>query len=101
MAKKSGAADKRRERPAEGKRGAQRPRKAGERFSWPFGRRNLVALLAGIAVIVIGYVFLGWGPHDSFVSLNIAPVLLIFGYMVLIPLAILLPAEKKRKTEDR
>jgi uncharacterized membrane protein HdeD (DUF308 family) len=40
-------------------------------------------LIGGLAAIVIGYVFLGFG------SISLAPVLLVLGYCVLVPLALL------------
>jgi hypothetical protein len=48
------------------------------------GRRNLVALGAGVAFLVAGYVLLGAG------STSLAAVLLVLGYCVLFPLAIAL-----------
>jgi len=38
---------------------------------------------AGLVAIVVGYVFLGYG------SISLAPVLLVLGYCVLVPLALL------------
>lgn len=47
------------------------------------GRRNLTLLAIALGVIVIGYVFLAIG------SITIAPLLLVAGYCVLLPWAIL------------
>ena len=44
--------------------------------------RNVI-LIAGMISIVVGYVFLGLG------SISLAPVLLVLGYCVLVPLALL------------
>ncbi|MEW6750834.1 MAG: hypothetical protein AB1505_07635 [Candidatus Latescibacterota bacterium] len=55
----------------------------------PFGRRNGVLFAAGLACIVVGYVLLSIPPADGFLSLTLAPVLLVAGYCVLIPAAIL------------
>ncbi len=67
-------------------------------FTWPFGKRNLVVLVAAILVIALGYVFMAQGPHDSFSSLTLAPLLLVTGYLFLVPLAIIIrdPADKKK-----
>ena len=75
----------------EKKRGVMRK----QMFSWPFGRLNLIVLLAGLIVIVIGYVLLGSGGADSVESLTIAPILLLIGYLVLLPAAILVRDRKK------
>jgi hypothetical protein len=47
------------------------------------GRRNWIAFGAALLVIVVGYIFLANG------SITIAPILLVLGYCVLVPYAIL------------
>jgi hypothetical protein len=49
-----------------------------------FSRRNLMLLGAGLASIILGYVLLG--NADT----TLAPLLLVLGYAVLIPLGIIL-----------
>jgi hypothetical protein len=49
-----------------------------------FSRRNLLLLGGGLASIVLGYVLLG--NADT----TLAPLLLVLGYAVLIPLGIIL-----------
>jgi hypothetical protein len=60
----------------------------------PFTRRNWTLLAVGLATIALGYLALGVPPADGFLSLTLAPLLLVAGYCVLIPLA-LLAREKK------
>lgn len=55
----------------------------------PFGRKNYYIFAAGIFVIILGYIALAQGPADSYLSLSVAPVLLVLGYCVIIPTAIL------------
>ena len=55
----------------------------------PFTRKNWSLAIAGLAVIVLGYVFLRIPPAEGFLSLTLAPVFLVVGYCVLIPMAIL------------
>ncbi len=55
----------------------------------PFTRKNGSLAIAGLAAIALGYVFLSIPPAEGFLSLTLAPVLLVVGYCVLIPLAIL------------
>jgi hypothetical protein len=64
----------------------RRPSKAmaAERQSLRFGLRNLVLGLAGLASLVAGYWLLSQG------SITAAPLLLVLGYVVLLPLAIIL-----------
>ena len=49
-----------------------------------FTRTNLILLAAGLLAIVMGYVLLGGGDTV------LAPLLLVLGYAVLIPLGIIL-----------
>lgn len=51
--------------------------------SLSFGATNLALGVAGLAALVIGYWLLAGG------SITLAPLLLVLGYIVLIPLAIL------------
>jgi uncharacterized membrane protein HdeD (DUF308 family) len=44
--------------------------------------RNVI-LAIGMISIIVGYVFLGYG------SISLAPVLLVLGYCILVPLALL------------
>ncbi|MEE4312238.1 MAG: hypothetical protein V2J62_10265 [candidate division KSB1 bacterium] len=56
---------------------------------FPLRSENYSIFGIGILIIVLGYVALSRGPADSFWSLTVAPILLIVGYCVVIPLAIL------------
>ena len=49
----------------------------------PFTKTNYIIFLAGVAAISFGYIALGMG------SITLAPVLLVVGYCVIIPVAIL------------
>ncbi len=73
---------------AEQKKRRQKSRKA--EWGLPFSGRNYLWLGIGLAVIILGYVALGQGPVNSFWSLTLAPILLVLGYCVLIPVGILL-----------
>lgn len=55
----------------------------------PFTRKNWLILAAGLVSIVLGYIFLRVPPADGFLSLTLAPILLVVGYCALLPLAIL------------
>jgi hypothetical protein len=55
-------------------------------------RRNVLLLVAGLIVILAGYLLLGRG------SITAAPVLLVVGYCVIIPLSIVLWT---RKSDDK
>ena len=57
--------------------------------SLPFTRTNYFIFIASLLFIILGYVALGHGPWNSFASLTLAPILLIIGYLVLVPIALL------------
>jgi ABC-type uncharacterized transport system permease subunit len=59
-----------------------------------FTKTNLVLFAIGLAVIIIGWLLLGKG------SISLAPVLLVIGYCILIPLALVWGLWKKDKNEN-
>lgn len=65
---------------------------------FPLTIENYQIFGIGILVIILGYISLSKGPVDSFWSLTLAPILLVIGYCVIIPIAILY---KKKRQEDR
>ncbi len=58
-------------------------------FSWPYKRKNYVLFGVGVFVIIVGYLIMYSGEVDSFRSLVISPLLLLAGYLVIIPMALL------------
>lgn len=63
---------------------ARRKKKVASKPSLEFSRVNLWFALAGLVMIAAGYYLLSQG------SITAAPVLLVLGYVVLLPLAIIL-----------
>ena len=57
--------------------------------SWLFSKKNFYLFGLSIALLIVGYVLLGWGPVDSFLSTYVAPVILVAVYCGLIPYAML------------
>ena len=59
--------------------------KSGIFHSWPFGRKNYLLFLIGVITIVAGYVLM-------YLTADIvwAPVVLIIGYCVIIPISIMI-----------
>ena len=64
----------------------------------PFEKMNYILFGISLVVIAVGYIALAQKPYNSFVSLNIAPVLLVLGYVFLIPYSILY---RKREKEEK
>jgi uncharacterized membrane protein HdeD (DUF308 family) len=55
----------------------------------PFTKSNYQILGSGILCIVLGYIALAQEPWDGTMPLVVAPILLVLGYCVLIPIGIL------------
>lgn len=72
----------------------QKGRMEGRVF--PYTKTNGILFGLAILFLILGYFALSRGPWNSFMSLTLAPILLVIGYCVLFPLAILY---RKKKTE--
>jgi hypothetical protein len=71
---------------------AQRPK---EKFVLPFTSKNYILFAIGLVVIILGYITLAYG------SITLAPILLVLGYCVIIPVAIIIDGKKERPPEAR
>ncbi len=67
-------------------------------FNMPFESKNIYYILGGVAVIAIGYLIMGSGDALSSMSLNVSPLVLLLGYLVIVPLGIMYGSRRK-KTE--
>ncbi|MBN1153960.1 hypothetical protein JXB12_03470 [candidate division KSB1 bacterium] len=65
---------------------------------FPLTRENYYLFGIGILVIILGNISLMQGPADSFWSLTFAPILLVLGYCVIIPVSILY---KKKLSQEK
>jgi len=67
--------------------------KAKDKSILPFTRKNYILFAIGLFVIVLGYITLGYG------SITLAPILLVLGYCVIIPIAIIINGGKEKTPE--
>jgi uncharacterized membrane protein HdeD (DUF308 family) len=70
-------------------------RKVRKRPGLEFGSKNYQLFGIGLLVIILGYVFMTKGPANSFWSLTLSPILLVIGYCLLIPAALLYRPKKE------
>ena len=59
------------------------------KFLWPYKRKNYLLFGFGVFVIIVGYLIMYLGDVNSFQSLVVSPLLLLLGYLVIIPVALL------------
>ncbi|HHI03227.1 MAG TPA: hypothetical protein ENL22_06885 [candidate division Zixibacteria bacterium] len=69
-------------------------KRADEGFEWPFGPRNYILFAIGLLVIIVGYISLSAG------SITLAPILLVLGYCVLIPISIIIKGKSEVTPAD-
>ena len=55
----------------------------------PLGKQNFMIMGVGLLVIIAGYLTMLTGTVEGFLPLVVAPILLVVGYCVLIPIGIL------------
>ncbi len=54
-----------------------------EEIKWPYGKKNYIFFAVAMLVIIIGFFTLSQG------SITLAPILLVLGYLVLIPISLM------------
>ncbi len=62
--------------------------------------QNYLIAGVGVLLIIISYTFLAQPPVDSFWSLDLAPVLLVIGYCIIIPIAIMYKGKRSASDEE-
>ncbi len=66
-----------------------------------FDKTNYTLFFLGIITIIVGYFLMAKGEVNSTQALSIAPVVLLIGYLVIIPLSILYKKKNKDNNENR
>ena len=64
-----------------------------------FSNKNRLVILAGVVLLTLGLFLLGRGPADNKVALNVAPFILMFAYLVVLPIGILMSKDKQGKKQ--
>ena len=63
---------------------------------WAFGKSNYLIFSIGLALVIIGYIFMANGEVNSFQSLTLAPIMLFLGYIVVIPVSLFYRDKSKK-----
>jgi uncharacterized membrane protein YdjX (TVP38/TMEM64 family) len=78
--------------------------KAAEVLHISLTNKNYMIIGLGILLIIIGYVFMAENSVDGFLPTVVAPILLVLGYIVVVPFGILYKdksvAEESAETHD-
>ena len=67
---------------------------------WALGKKNYLLFGIGLATIITGYIVMATGEVNSFQSLTLAPIMLFVGYLVIIPLALVLDRKSPSAPEN-
>jgi hypothetical protein len=62
-------------------------------WNFPWTKRQFVAIGVGLFVIIIGFALLSTGLGDNWdnpLAISVAPIVLVIGYCVIIPIGIML-----------
>ncbi len=54
-----------------------------------FTKKNYLVFVAGLAILILGFYLMSKGPHDSFWSLTVSPILVVFSLGVVFPYGIM------------
>ena len=93
------------------KKSEKRNDKKSVTWNFPYNKTDLMWLLIGIGVVALGYILMSTGISEeaaipegtwnNHLAVNIAPIVLFIGYLVIIPLALFkFFSRKKNKTEN-
>ncbi len=67
-----------------------------EKFQFPLTKTNFLILGFGVLVLVAGYILMAIPEHpDDFLTRTLAPVMLVFSFLVIIPFGLMYKEKKK------
>lgn len=73
----------------------------GSPFKNYWNKTNYIIFFVGITLLLLGNFLMTRGPWDNPLSLTVSPIILVFAYLVVIPLSIFYKKKKSTdKTED-
>ena len=82
-------------------------------WNFPLNRKNLIYLAIGLGVILLGYLLMATGITEdtatpdgkwaNIFAVQISPVILLIGYCIIIPIAILkfFPSQKDKEEQSK
>ena len=65
-------------------------KQSAEKFHFPLGKTNFIILGIGVLLLIVGFIFMALPDDpDAFLTLTLAPILLVFSFLIVIPLGLL------------
>ena len=58
-----------------------------------FSRLNYLLFILGLLMILLGYLLMSSGHVNSFRSLTLSPILLFLGYIIFIPISLIISSD--------
>lgn len=72
----------------------------GRPFQMPFEQKNIMIILGGIVIITLGYFLMSSDEVMGSMALNVSPIILLLGYLVVIPFGIMYGAKHAKKDDS-
>ncbi len=69
-------------------------------FQMPFESKNIMIILGGILFITLGYFLMSSDEVMGSMALNVSPIILLIGYLVVIPFGIMYGSKGAKKAEN-
>ena len=82
------------------KRNTRKPKKIVSPFSVYWKKKNFIFLFIGLIVIIAGFAFMSIGSWDSSPSLFISPVVLLIGYLIILPVSVLFTGKNEAENKE-
>lgn len=83
-------------------RRSERHRKSKIQAEMPLNRTNYIIIIAGAALIIATYILLA--TNDTvygFIPLDVVPILLFIGYLIIVPIGIMYKGKKKAAGQQK
>lgn len=87
--------------PATAARTPRRSASSVRPFQMPFEKQNITIILIGVATIILGYYLMSISETMGSLALDIAPIILVIGYLIVIPYGIMYGAKRLTKKEPQ
>jgi predicted tellurium resistance membrane protein TerC len=63
-----------------------------------FGKKNYLGMAIAVVLLLVGFFLLGQKPADNSLALNVAPFVLLFAYLVVIPWSLWKSGDKEEES---